>query len=410
MTTFPDGFLWGTATAGHQIEGNNVNSDWWARELTMPGMELSGDACDSYHRYREDIALLADAGLTSYRFSLEWSRIEPVPGHFSKAELAHYRRMIEYCFERNVTPVVTLQHFTTPQWFANDGGWLAPDASEKFQRYVTAATDILDGVEWVVTMNEPNMQAAIMTAMRRMQQNQGAQWQSPTVEAEGEKKQTHSDFLTYADPEIGRTFTAIHHAARDIVRARTSAKVGWTIAAGALTPAPGGEEKLLEIRYGKEDVYWEGSRGDDFVGVQAYSSQEVDANGLVPHPPHPDNTLVGTAYRPDALSMAVRHAWDVTGGVPVLITENGIATADDNQRIRYTAEALAGLHETIAEGIDVRGYLHWSLLDNFEWGHWEPTFGLIAVDRDTFVRTPKPSLAWLGSVAQHNALNAEVLS
>ena len=94
MTAFPHGFLWGAATAGHQIEGNNVNSDWWAREQLMPGMELSGDACDSYHRYREDIDLLADAGLTSYRFSFEWSRIEPVRGHFSRAELAHYRRMI----------------------------------------------------------------------------------------------------------------------------------------------------------------------------------------------------------------------------------------------------------------------------------------------------------------------------
>ncbi|MDR7159859.1 family 1 glycosylhydrolase [Arthrobacter sp. BE255] len=410
MTTFPNGFLWGAATAGHQIEGNNVNSDWWVREQTTPGMELSGDACDSYHRYREDIALLADAGLTSYRFSLEWSRIEPVSGHFSKAELAHYRRMIEYCFERNVTPVVTLQHFTTPQWFANDGGWLAPDASEKFQRYVKATTAILDGVEWVVTMNEPNMQAAIMTAMRRMQQSPDAQWQSPTVEGEEEQKKTHSEFLTYADPEIGRTFTTIHHAARAIIRANTSAKVGWTIAAGALSAAPGGEEKLLEIRYGKEDVYLEGSRGDDFVGVQAYSSQEVDANGLVPHPAHPDNTLVGTAYRPDALSMAVRHAWDVTGGVPVLITENGIATADDEQRINYTREALHGLKNAMTEGIDVRGYLHWSLLDNFEWGHWEPTFGLIAVDRDTFARTPKPSLAWLGGVAQHNELDVEVRS
>lgn len=408
MTTFPANFLWGAATAGHQIEGNNVNSDWWARELTMPGMELSGDACDSYHRYREDIDLLADAGLTSYRFSLEWSRIEPAPGAFSKAELAHYRRMIEHCFARNVTPVVTLQHFTTPQWFANDGGWLAPDASEKFQRYVTEATTILDGVDWVVTMNEPNMQAAIMTAMRRMQQHDGAEWQSPTVEGGEETKQTHSDFLTYADPEIGRAFTAIHHAARGIVRARTKAKVGWTIAAGALTAAPGGEEKLLEIRYGKEDVYWEGSRGDDFVGVQAYSSQEVDANGLVPHPAHPDNTLVGTAYRPEALAMAVRHAWSVTGGVPVMVTENGIATADDNQRIRYTTEALVGLRQAMRDGIDVRGYLHWSLLDNFEWGHWEPTFGLIAVDRETFTRTPKPSLAWLGSVAQANRFDAAV--
>ncbi|MFK4788604.1 glycoside hydrolase family 1 protein [Microbacterium sp. ZW T5_56] len=407
MTTFPDGFLWGAATAGHQIEGNNVNSDWWARELTMPGMEPSGDACDSYHRYDEDIALLAEAGLASYRFSLEWSRIEPVPGRFSRAELAHYRRVIDACLTRGVTPVVTLQHFTTPQWFAERGGWLAPDASELFSRYVTETTTILDGVEWVVTMNEPNMQAAIMTAMRRMQQAAGGQWQSPTVEGDGEQ-QSHSEFLTYADPEIGRTFTAIHRAARDILRARTSAKVGWTIAAGALTAAPGGEEKLREIRYGKEDVYWEGSRGDDFVGVQAYSSQEVDAKGLVPHAPHPDNTLVGTAFRPDALAMAVSHAWETTLGVPVLVTENGIATADDTQRIRYTDEALRGLQAVMAEGIDVRGYLHWSLLDNFEWGHWEPTFGLIAVDRETFARTPKPSLAWLGEVARRNGVVEEV--
>lgn len=404
MNTFPDGFLWGAATAGHQIEGNNLNSDWWAREQQMPGMELSGDACDSYHRYREDIDLLADAGLDSYRFSLEWSRIEPLRGRFSKAELAHYRRMIEHCLSRGVTPIVTLQHFTTPQWFAEAGGWLAEDAAKTFGRYVEQATTILDGVEWVVTMNEPNMQAAIMTAMRRMQAA-GGQWQSPTVEGDGEQTQSHSDFLTYADPEIGRAFVAIHRAAADIVRERTGAKVGWTIAAGALTAAPGGEEKLLEIRYGKEDVYWEGSRGDDFVGVQAYSSQQVDANGLVPHPASPDNTLVGTAYRPDALAMAVRHAWGITEGVPVLVTENGIATADDEQRIRYTDEALRGLLGNLGDGIDVRGYLHWSLLDNFEWGHWEPTFGLIAVDRDTFARTPKPSLGWLGEVARRNAIS-----
>ena len=407
MTNFPDRFLWGAATAGHQIEGNNVNSDWWEREQAFPGMELSGDACDGYHRYREDIGLLAEAGLTSYRFSLEWSRIEPIEGHFSRAELAHYRRVIEYCFGRGITPVVTLQHFTTPRWFASDGGWTSPKAKERFVRFVAEATSILDGVEWVATMNEPNMLAAIMTAMRRMQGAQDGQWRSPTVEGNGadqEKAQTHSAFLKYADPEIGRGFVDIHHAARDVVRERTSAKVGWTIAAGALTAAPGGEEKLKEIRYGKEDVYWEGARDDDFVGVQAYSSQEVDADGLVPHPARSDNTLVGTAYRPDSLGMAVRHAWEVSQGVPILVTENGIATADDTQRIRYTDEALRGLAEAIADGIDVRGYLHWSLLDNFEWGHWAPTFGLVAVDRETFVRSPKPSLSWLGSVAHRNGL------
>lgn len=274
-------------------------------------------------------------------------------------------------------------------------------------RFVAEATSILDGGEWVATMNEPNMLAAIMTAMRRMHGARDGQWRSPTVEGDGadrQKRQTHSAFLEYADPEIGRRFVDIHHAARDVVRERTSAKVGWTIAAGALTAAPGDEEKLKEIRYGKEDVYWEGARDDDFVGVQAYSSQEVDADGLVPHPARPDNTLVGTAYRPDSLGMAVRHAWEVSQGVPILITENGIATADDTQRIRYTDEALRGLAGAIADGVDVRGYLHWSLLDNFEWGHWAPTFGLVAVDRATFVRSPKPGLAWLGSVAQRNGL------
>jgi beta-glucosidase len=409
MANFPTGFLWGASTAPHQIEGNNVNSDWWAQEQVTPGMELSGDAVDSYHRWREDIALLAEAGLDSYRFGIEWARIEPLPGRFSRAELAHYRRMIEFCLELGVAPVITLQHFTTPLWFAKDGSWSAPDASEKFVRFVTEATTILDGVEWVATMNEPNMQAAIMTAMKRMSEQAGGQWQSPTVEAEyasdEEREQAaRNNFLAYADPAIGRTFVDIHHAAREIVRARTGAKVGWTIAAGALTAAPGGEAKLQEIRYGKEDIFWEGSRGDDFAGVQAYSSQEVDANGLVPHPKLPDNTLVGTTFRPDSLAMAVRHAWDVTEGVPILVTENGIATADDTERIRYTDAALRGLEETVAEGIDVRGYLHWSLLDNFEWGHWEPTFGLIAVDRETFTRTPKPSLAWLGDVARRNCL------
>jgi beta-glucosidase len=146
-------------------------------------------------------------------------------------------------------------------------------------------------------------------------------------------------------------------------------------------------------------MYLEACAGDDFVGVQSYSSQAVDADGLVPHPDHPDNTLVGTAYRPDALAMAVRHTATVTG-LPILVTENGIATADDSRRIAFTGEALTHLRQAMTDGADVRGYLHWSLLDNYEWGHWGPTFGLVGVNRSTFARTPKPSLAWLGQVAQ----------
>lgn len=409
MTTLRPDFLWGAATAPHQIEGNNTNSDWWAREES-PGMQFSGDALDSYHRYREDMQLLADAGCNAYRFGIEWARIEPRQGQFSRAELAHYRRMIETAFELGLTPVVTLHHFSNPQWFATRGGWAANDAVELFSAYVTQAVTILDGVEWVATMNEPNMLAMIEMLVDQMQSGEQDEWKSPTVEtvdtsdiieaaAEGRNLANH---LPVPTAKYGRPFVEAHHAARAIVRANTAAKVGWTVASAALTPTPGNEEKFREVLYDHEDLYFEAARGDDFIGVQSYSSQSVDENGLVPHPSHPDNTIVGTAYRPDALGMAVRHAWEATGHVPVFVTENGIATEDDARRIAYTTEALAGLIEAAGDGIDVRGYLHWTLLDNYEWGHWEPTFGLVTADRETFVRTPKPSLAWLGGVARAN--------
>ncbi|MGN6426463.1 MAG: glycoside hydrolase family 1 protein [Leifsonia sp.] len=399
MTDFPPGFLWGASTAPHQIEGNNLNSDFWANEGRVPGMERSGDACDSYHRYREDMQLLADAGLDTYRFGIEWARIEPEPGLISRAELAHYRRMIDTAIELGVTPFVTLHHFTNPRWFAEQGGWTAPGAIDRFRSYVETVASILDGVEWVATMNEPNM-LAMMTGMAvfmQQAQEQGEGWQSPTVETDGPRPA-----LPAPSPEIGRIFVDAHHAVRDIVRERTGANVGWTVANRAFETRPGGEQKRRELEYIWEDLYLEGSRGDDFVGVQSYSAQWVNADGIEPYPAHPDNTLVGTAYRPDALGIAVRHTAEVTGGVPIVVTENGIATHDDARRIAYTGEALRHLALAVADGIDVRGYLHWSLLDNYEWGHWEPTFGLIAVDRETFVRTPKPSLGWLGGLARAN--------
>ncbi|UBU16420.1 glycoside hydrolase family 1 protein [Nonomuraea gerenzanensis] len=395
MPKTPSGFLWGAATAPHQIEGNNVNSDWWQLEQAMPGMQRSGDAIDSYHRYAEDMRLLAEAGLNAYRFGIEWARVEPVPGEFSRAELAHYRRMIDTALDLGLTPVVTLHHFTNPRWFAESGGWLGEEAIERFRRYVSEAASILDGVAWVCTINEPNM-LALMIGMARDAQAQRSteDWMSPTVEGAARP------VLPDPDPKIGVRLAEAHHAAREVLKERTGAAVGWTVACQALTATPGNEARLREVRQVREDLYLEAARGDDFIGVQSYSSQAVDENGVVPHPQSPDNTQVGNAYRPDALGIAVRHAWEVTGRTPILVTENGIATADDTRRIAYTSEALGHLFAAMDDGVDVRGYLHWSALDNFEWGHWEPTFGLIAVDRETFERHPKPSLAWLGEVAR----------
>ncbi|KQO48800.1 MULTISPECIES: family 1 glycosylhydrolase [unclassified Frigoribacterium] len=398
MPTFRPGFLWGAASAPHQIEGNNLASDWWRNEGIIPGLEPSGDAVDSYHRYREDMQLLAAAGLDTYRFGIEWARIEPRAGQVSRAELAHYRRMIDTALELGLTPVITLNHFTVPLWFAEEGGWTGDTAHERWGSFVDTVIPILTGVEWIITFNEPNMLSMMLNAQNVFADADAdtGDWVSPTVE--DQENTGRAAMLPDPDPEIGRRLAELHHAVRDRLRERTGAKVGWSIACLALTAAPGGEETLEKVRYVWEDLYLEASRDDDFLGVQAYSSQAVDSKGLVAHPPHPDNTLTGAAYRPDALGMAVRHAADVAR-VPILITENGIATADDSRRIDYIDGALAGLASAVADGIDVRGYLHWSILDNYEWGHWGPTFGLIAVDRTTFVRTPKPSLAWLGQRA-----------
>ncbi|WP_105968184.1 glycoside hydrolase family 1 protein [Streptomyces geranii] len=381
-------FLWGASTSPHQIEGNNLNSDWWRTEHQNKGhLEPSGDACDSYHRYGEDMRLLADAGLNAYRFGIEWARVEPEPGEFSRAELAHYRRMIDTARARGLEPVVTLHHFTNPRWFTDEGGWTSPTAVDRFTRYVERVCTILHDVTWVCTINEPNI-LAMMSGMA-------------AAVAEGADMNLGADIrMPTPDPAVGEILVRAHQAAVAVLRRHTSAKVGWTVAQQALVPAAGSENVYTELRWAWEDLYHHGARGDDFLGVQSYTSQSVSRDGLVPTPESPDNTLTGWAYRPDALGIALRHAWEATEGVPLLVTENGIATADDTRRIAYTTEALGHLFDAVAEGIDVRGYLHWSALDNFEWGRWTPTFGLIAVDRATFERTPKPSLAWLGGIAR----------
>lgn len=383
----PDGFLWGAATSAHQTEGNNVNNDWWKLEQdTAAYIQASGDAVDSYHRYEEDMSLLADAGFNAYRFSIEWARIEPAPGQFSRAELAHYRRMIDTALRLGLTPVVTLHHFTHPRWLGAHEAWLRDDAADLFTRYVGEAASILDGVEWVCTINEPNVLAVNHGALAEV--------------AAGRPY----PFGMLPDTKIGDRLIEAHRAVAPLLRQATGAKVGWTVANQALVPVPGAEAKHAEVQRIWEDMYLEPTRDDDFVGVQSYTSQLVDENGIVPHPEHPDNTLMGWAYRPDALEIAIRHTREVVGEVPIVVTENGIATPDDERRIAYTTSALQGVLNAVDDGVDVRGYLHWSLLDNAEWGRWEPTFGLVAVDRETFERRPKPSLAWLGSVARANAL------
>ncbi|MGY1625173.1 glycoside hydrolase family 1 protein [Geodermatophilus sp. SYSU D00965] len=386
--TFPDGFLWGAATAAHQVEGGNVNNDHWEAEHAphSPFAEPSGDACDSWSRWREDLDLVAGAGLDTYRFSLEWSRIEPAEGEFSRAALDHYRRIVDGCRERGLKPIVTLVHFTMPRWLLHDGGWTGPKAGDRIARFAEFALPALRDAEYVATVNEPNLMAAqpVMGAMA----------------ARGEEIRG----LPRPDQGVAEALLGLHERARDVLRAGP-APVGMTLVGREHIAEEGGEERMREERAAFEDQFLAAAAGDDFVGLQVYTCARFGPDGLIAPAPQLQTLAHGMERRPEALGAAVARAAEVLPGVPLLVTENGIATADDEDRIRFTGDALRSLAGAIAAGADVRGYVHWSLLDNFEWMlGYRPTFGLVAVDRQTFVRTPKPSLAWLGAVARRNGL------
>jgi beta-glucosidase len=391
--TVPAGFLWGAATAAHQIEGGNVNTTAWTDEYDPRATvrEPSGDACDSYHRFEQDIRLLAQAGLNTYRFSLEWSRIEPEEGVVSRAQLAHYRSMVDTCHEHGVTPFVTLHHFTFPRWWRARGGWDAADSAETFARYARAASTILGDVPHVVTINEPNM--ILLNAESTIDTGTGV------------------NVPDAPDPGLAETIARAHHAAVEVLHQELpEARVGWTVANQVYQAVPGWESQRQEWQRLREDVFLEHAREDDFIGVQAYLRTIIGPTdddlgyGPQPWPEGVELTLTGWEYYPQALGHALRHTHEVTGGVPMIVTENGIATSDDERRIAYTTDALAAMGAAMSDGCTVQGYLHWSLLDNYEWGSFEPTFGLIAVDRQTFARTPKPSLAWLGNLARSGRL------
>jgi beta-glucosidase len=212
--------------------------------------------------------------------------------------------------------------------------------------------------------------------------------------------------LPAPDPQITDALIAGHRRSREVLSGVGQVRSGWSVATQAYHPAtPDAVEATAAYGYPREDVFLDAAAGDDWIGVQAYLRTFIDRDGN-PQPVADDveKTLIGWEYFPPALGIGVRNAWRRTGGVPVVVTENGIATQDDARRIDYTHDALVGLHDAMADGIDVRGYLHWSALDNYEWGSYTPTFGLIAWDRETFARTPKPSAHWLGGVARTGEL------
>ena len=273
--TFPEHFIWGTATAAHQVEGGNVNSDCWLLEHLpeTPFAEPSSDACDHYHRYPDDIALLAKLGFNAYRFSVEWARVEPEDGVFSGAVLEHYRRMLGCCRDHGLTPVVTFHHFTSPRWFVASGGWLEPEGAERFARYCehsVAALGDLIGV--ACTINEANLPHTLADV--GLFPADGNMADAPPMNAAaralGCAPERFGPFL-FANPLRTRdVLLEAHRRAVEVLRSGPGEfPVGITLSLEDLQAEEGGEEHRDRARRESQDPFLEAARqlAEYFDGV-----------------------------------------------------------------------------------------------------------------------------------------------
>jgi len=403
---FPEGFLWGTASAAHQVEGDNRNSDWWEFEQ-QPGRIANGDtseiANDSYHRYREDFTLLRRLNQNAHRLSIEWSRIEPTRGEFDARQIRHYRDVLGDLREKGIEPMVTLHHFTSPIWFASKGGWAAPDAAHGFLPFVRHVVDHLgDLVGLWCTINEPTIYGANGWVLGEFPPGRKGDVVG-LYRVTSNMRKAHE--LAYGaikrrwpDAPVGLShhkllFLPASDRRRDRWAAQTSQMVldRWPVAPGQL-------RRIAEST-------------SDYIGIAHYWGQMCAFDVRRPRDqfirrfnvPGRPVTDMGLSADPSWMRTVLNEVRELRK--PVYITENGLATGDDEWRSRYITETLANVLLAIGDGVDVRGYFHWTNTDNFEWARGYAThFGLIEVDRKSLERTIKPSGHLYGRIAAANAL------
>ena len=415
---FPSDFIFGSATAAHQVEGNNVHNDWWAHEHAPDtnAIEPSGIACDHYRRFADDFRLLQALGQRAHRLSIEWSRIEPEEGRIQTAEIDHYRAVLGTLRELEIEPWVTLHHFTLPQWFAQRGGFARVENVEIFQRFVErVARAYGDLVERWCTINEPSIHAEMGYRFAYFPPRR-------------------SDAGLAADV-LANLFRA-HTAAAEALRAhaRRAPLVGITLAVQAHEPyhsAAAADREMATVRDAETNqVSFDALRtgvfsypgrpaieipglqaSSNFVGIQYYSRVQYDAARSGPVAPDGSRPLsqMGWEVYPEGFAPLLQRA--AATGLPVYVTENGIACDDDRMRVRYIVDHLAAVDRARRGGAAVRGYFYWSAMDNFEWNFgYGPKFGLIAVDRRTLARTPRPSAHFFGELGRTGRLTPELVA
>jgi beta-glucosidase len=420
---FPSGFLWGTATSAHQVEGDNRLNDWWAWEQ-QPGRILRGDcsgpACDwRGGRWKEDLDRAAAGGQNAHRCSVEWSRIEPSPGRWDDGAIDFYREMLEGMRARGIEPLVTLHHFTNPLWLTEQGGWENENVAARFEAFARKTVAALrDLADFWCTINEPNVYIYLAYV---------------TGDFPPGKKDLPTAFRVMRNQIFAHA--AAYHAIHEI---QPESRVGIAIQYRPMIPhtanpldemVAGLQSRIsnelfpralhdgrLRFPLGRERAP-QAAHTQDYIGVNYYSSDHVSFDLRRPgelfgrrfYPPGTDLSDLGwNANVPEGMGRAIR--WADSFGMPIYITENGIEDEADRIRPRYLIQHLREVWKAVNTGVPVRGYYHWSLVDNFEWERgWTQRFGLWALDPATQRRTERPSAKLYAEICKEFGVTSEMV-
>lgn len=424
---FPETFLWGSATSAHQVEGGNALNDWWEWEEKGRVPERSGEACRHYARFREDFQIAKSLHHNAHRFSLEWSRIEPEEGRWDEQAILHYQEVLDALRENALEPVVTLHHFTNPLWLSRKGGWENGEVVEHFSRYVRHVVDHLGKeIRYWVTLNEPLVYV--------YQGYLAGIWPPGEKSFQKAVRVIRNQLLAHA-----RAYRIIHAVAAH--QGGPKPFVGFAknyIIFSPCSPRSLADRLSTWVRaaffnalYLKAmttgrlfypGVFFERhpelEKTLDFVGLNYYTRDFVHFGNLslpeifgticslIHHAQAGPRNVLGWEIYPEGIYQAIREISRFR--LPVLITENGICTDRDEERWEFIRSHLAQVHRGLEEGCPVIGYLHWSLLDNFEWAEgFRPRFGLTEVDYGTQRRMIRPSARKFADVCRTHELQKE---
>jgi beta-glucosidase len=407
---FPDRFLWGAATAAHHVEGNNDNCDWWEWELEgghIKDGSVSGAACEHYTRYKQDFEMLHSMGHNAHRISIEWSRIERSPGEIDGQAVAHYRDVLETLRGLGMTPLVSLHHFTSPTWFAQAGGFEADTSVRAFGRFARlCAQEYGDLVDIWTTFNEPNVYAyqgyAIgewppqkqdLGAASRVQRNMVRAHAAAFDELKsgshgGDARVGVAQHMRVFAPNrpwlpLDRLAARLPHLGFNhwFLRACTDGYAGFPLGFRERIPEAAGTMDYVGLNYYSRDMV-----AFDLTRPTSLFSHNFARPGA-------ELSDFQMEVYPEGIHTVLLDAWR-TYGKPIYITENGVADATDRLRPRALVSHLAECGRAMLDGVDLRGYLHWSTMDNFEWAEgYRMRFGLVEVDFQTQERIPRPSAA-----------------